>query len=343
MIKGHGDDAYQYPQIKTDFSSNICRRTDNQQALKAYLASRLDLIDHYPEPEAWSLERLIALHHGIDSACVIATNGATDAIYLVAQAFASMPCRHYPPTFSEYADASRLYGMPDANRLYGINRLYGTPDGDALHWLCTPNNPTGQVVPPDKIMEKWRQGGLLVLDQSYEDYTDQPMLSPKEAVGLGHIIQLHSMTKTYGVPGLRIGYITTERSLADRLRRFLRPWSMNALAIDAGCFLIEHELRATPDSSLRVTPDLQEARQLRRRLLAIEGLTVAPTDTNYMLCELRQGTAAQLKDALARCHGILIRDASNFPGLSPRHFRIASQSSGENAQLVALLSSWDAP
>jgi threonine-phosphate decarboxylase len=340
MIKGHGDDAYQYPLIKTDFSSNICRRTDNQQALKAHLASHLDLIDHYPEPEAWSLERLIAIHHGIDPECVIATNGATDAIYLVAQAFASMPCRHYPPTFSEYADASRLYGMPDASRLCGM------PEGDVLHWLCTPNNPTGLVVTIDEIMEKWRQGGLLVLDQSYEDYTDLPMLSPKEAIRMGRIIQLHSMTKTYGVPGLRIGYITTERSLADRLRSVLRPWSMNVLAIEAGCFLIEHEISAMPDNpprSLRAMPDLQEARLLRQRLLAIEGLIVAPTDTNFMLCELRQGTAAQLKDALARRHGILIRDASNFPGLSPRHFRIASQSPQENARLVTLLSSWLAP
>ena len=86
MIEGHGDDTYQYEGIRMNFSSNISRHPD-LAALKEHLAKRLDLIDHYPEPEGWTLESMIAKKLGIPAECVIVTNGATDAIYLVAQAF----------------------------------------------------------------------------------------------------------------------------------------------------------------------------------------------------------------------------------------------------------------
>ena len=80
MIKGHGDDAYGYQGIRSDFSSNICMPAHRHKALMAHLAGHPELIGHYPEPEAWTLEALLAERHGIDPQCVIVTNGATDAI-----------------------------------------------------------------------------------------------------------------------------------------------------------------------------------------------------------------------------------------------------------------------
>ena len=65
-----------------------------------------------------------------------------------------------------------------------------------------------------------------------------------------------------------------------------------------------------------------------------------PTDTNFMLCELSVGTAAELKDWLAKNHGILIRDASNFRTLTARHFRIAAQSKEENITLINAIRQW---
>lgn len=310
MISGHGDDLYQYDHVRMNFSSNICQHAD-LQALKAHLALCLDLIGNYPEPEAWSLERLIAQREGVPSECVVVTNGATEAIYLVAQAF---PYRYdlLEPSFSEYADALDMF--PSQTEQTAV-------------WLCNPNNPTGDVFSIDELYDMAQNHDLVVIDQSYEDYTDAPMLSVQEAVEMRKVVQLHSLTKSYGVPGLRIGYITAAAPLAAKIRKCLRPWAVNALAIEAGKFLLTH--------GSRLKPDLKEARRLARRLQATGEVCVDESHTNFMLCEIRCATAAELKDYLVREHGMLIRDASNFEGLTRRHFRVAAQTAAENDALVA--------
>ena len=315
MINGHGDDLYQYDKVQMNFSSNICQHAD-LEALKAHLASRLSLIGNYPEPEAWSLERMIACQEGIPAECVIATSGATEAIYLTAQAFRY----HYDlpwPTFSEYADALKMF-PPQCERT-GL-------------WLCNPNNPTGDVFDNSYIADAAQRHDLIVIDQSYEDYTDSPLLSVREAVKMGKVIQLHSLTKAYGIPGLRLGYITAAAPLTEQIRRYLRPWAVNALAIEAGKFLLKH--------GAKLTPDLQESKRLAQMLRRIGQITVGNSHTNFMLCEIYSHTAAELKDYLVKKHGILIRDASNFKGLTPHHFRIAAQTPAENEALVAAIQSF---
>ena len=310
MIEGHGDDSYRYGGIRTDFSSNVCPG-DAPQALTAHLASHPELVAHYPEPEAWSLERMIAERHDLDPRNVIVTNGATEAIYLIAQAFALHPVIP-TPTFSEYEDACRMAGAKRQGKMF---------------WLCNPNNPTGEVYDQSYVDHMMVRNDLLVLDQSYENYTDQYVMSPRWAARTPYSVQIHSMTKTYGVPGLRLGYITAHENLARRIRRYLRPWSVSALAIEAGKFLLGHD-------ELICKPDLAEAQRLRHQLNELQGLTVMPTQTNFMLCHIEGHRAQELKDYLAREYHMLIRDASNFRGLTPHHFRIASQTPAENAALV---------
>ena len=109
MLQGHGDDLYRFARpIRANFSSNVPGRVD-LGALKAHLQAHLDLIGHYPEPEPYTLEAALAAKHAIDPAAVCATNGATEAIYLIANAFARSHSTILQPTFSEYADACRLY------------------------------------------------------------------------------------------------------------------------------------------------------------------------------------------------------------------------------------------
>lgn len=325
MISGHGDDAYKYKGIQFDFSSNICAH-GSHQALMAYLAEQPFLLDHYPEPEAWSLERMIAERHDIKPACVIVTNGATEAIYLIAQAFRYRPVIPQP-TFSEYEDACSLF--PRSALTMDMN---GQNENTML-WLCNPNNPTGKVYDQLYVDRMMAEHELVVLDQSYEHYTDAHVMSPRWACRTTYSVQIHSMTKMYGVPGLRLGYITAHEHLTQQLRRYLRPWSVSALAIAGGKYFMQHD-------ELICQPDLKEAQRLRNQLLQLSGLTVATTQTNFMLCRLAEGTAADLKEYLANQHGILIRDASNFHDLTPQHFRIAAQSPAANDALVAAISQY---
>ena len=320
MIEGHGDDLYRYENIKMNFSSNIYNGTD-LSALEAYLSSRMAVVRSYPEPSAASLEQMIASECGINPDEVLVTSGAVDAIYLIAQVYRNEgTCRIMQPTFREYEDACRVFG-------------YQEREDGALCWLCNPNNPTGDVMATDEVLALAERHRLLIVDQSYEDYTMAALLQPADVMGRDDIILLHSMTKRYAVPGLRLGYVTASARVISRLRQQYRPWAINALSLEAGKWLVSHEAIAIKDLSSY----LAETQRLRTMLNGIEGIEAQQTQTNFFLCTIQQATAAELKECLAREHGILIRDASNFTGLTPHHFRIATQSPAENDALVTAI------
>ena len=317
MINGHGDDIYSYEGIRMNFSSNIYAHAD-LSAMEEHLSRHMEVIRSYPEPSARSLETMIAQQCGVSSDEVLVTSGATDAIYLIAQAFRDQPTfKVFHPTFSEYEDACRQFG-------------YQENDDSTLCWLCNPNNPTGEVFSVSYIEALASQHELLIIDQSYEDYTLAQMLSPKEAVRMGNVLQLHSMTKQYAIPGLRVGYVVASSRRISTLREHYRPWAVNALAVEAGKWLLNHRVRLIPD----LAAYLKETQRLQMRLNALDGITAFDTATNYFLCTIHPESAAALKSYLAHQHGILIRDASNFRGLTSHHFRIATQSPEENDALV---------
>lgn len=118
MINGHGDDAYRYTAIRANFSSNVYHWV-NHDGLNRYLSGCLSCIRSYPEPEPYALAAELAQLHGVSPEEVCVTNGATEAIYLIAQAFRGSHSAVWIPTFSEYADACRLHG----HRVEGISSL----------------------------------------------------------------------------------------------------------------------------------------------------------------------------------------------------------------------------
>ena len=329
MITGHGDDIYGYEGVRMNFSSNIYAHTDITPLVE-HLRGEMGKICNYPEPEALTLEAKIAGKEGVDAECVIVTNGATDGIYLAAEACRNLGVSHHhiiQPTFAEYEDACRNAGL--------LIQADADEDTDAV-WICNPNNPTGECIDTEGMIMLAKEYGTLIIDQSYESITLCQMMTAREAVDAGNIIQIHSMTKTCAIPGLRLGYIVTSHRYAKAIKKCMRPWSVNALAISAGHYILDNDFKAVRD----IDEYLSEAQRLRNELDAIEGVSVMPTDTNFMLCELSVGTAAELKDWLAKNHGILIRDASNFRTLTARHFRIAAQSKEENITLINAIRQW---
>ena len=143
MTEGHGDDIYRYDDIRINFSSNVYTHADLSK-LEEHLREMVGMIRNYPEPEPFSLEAVIARKYDIPTECVLVTSGATEAIYLIAQSFSlqkeSYTASILHPTFSEYEDACRIYGIPTL------------PDNDAnthsLLGLFTPNNHTASVASP---------------------------------------------------------------------------------------------------------------------------------------------------------------------------------------------------
>lgn len=334
MIEGHGDDLYKYgKKIVSNFSSNVYNRIDHS-GLYQRLNERLSTICSYPEPMPYSLESEIARRYSLTPRQVCVTNGATEAIYLIAQVFQGRISAVLGPTFSEYADACRVH-RHKVKPFYSLDAL---PEDAELVWICNPNNPTGEVRNKEdlKALVDSHPDKLFIFDQSYEYFTLKSLLGIKEAASFPNVILLHSMTKQYAIPGLRVGYFTASEGLTDDVRCRRMPWSVNSLAIEAAKYLLEEGDGISAD----IPQLLAERERLTNLLLAMGMLEIWPTDTHYMLIKLRMGKAAALKDFLAVNHGILIRDASNFEGLDERFFRIATQTPEENDKLVKAISEW---
>lgn len=333
MINGHGDDIYSYSKlIISNFSSNIYSRQD-LSALQEYLCSRINIIHSYPEPDAGSLIRLLAEQSGVIAQNICVTNGATEAIYLIAQSFAYARSSIFYPTFSEYGDACII----NKHIIQQVKSLDEISIDTGLVWLCNPNNPTGGVIDKSVLIEyiKEHPDQFIIIDQSYEHFTLEELFSVSEAVQYKNLILLHSMTKHFAIPGLRLGYITACTELIEKISKYRMPWSVNSLSIEAGKYLLNEN-----KSYIDLHAYLAETLRLMAELNVIEGLSVLPTNTHFFLCELANKRASNLKQYLIENHGILIRDASNFRGLDERYFRIATQAPRENDLLVKAIKEW---
>ncbi len=334
MLIGHGDDIYNYRDIHLNFSSNVYNHV-NHDVLKNHIINNLDKIKSYPEPEPLRLESALAEELGVSSEEVMACNGATEAIYLIAKTFHGMMSTILEPTFSEYEDACRM----NNHTISYAQKLMPDTNGSNLVWLCNPNNPTGQAIPLSSLTMCIANNPdtVFVIDSSYEAFTyGKHLLSKKLITNEPNIISIHSMTKRFAVPGLRLGYIISNKRLISELRKNRMPWSVNALAQEAGLYLIKHK----EDYELNVDSLIKERERVAKALKSTQIIEPLPSDTHILLCKLKNGTAANLKDYLAKSHGILIRDASNFHGLTDQYFRIAIQTPEEDDQLIDAIRQW---
>ena len=289
------------------------------------------IMGHYPEPEPTSLEAMIAESLGVAADTIMVTNGATEAIYLIAQLYSGWASIIPQPTFTEFEDACKLFHH--LLSYIADDELEVLPE-DRLYWLCNPNNPTGNVVNKLLITHIIRQHPryLYVVDQSYADYTLKPMIQPKDLTDCYNVMLIHSLSKKYCVPGLRLGYIFASPIIIDRLRQIRQPWTVNAMAIEAGKYLIKNNPQMIPN----LEEYLEEARRLHEKLSAIRGLMVMDTSTHFMLVNIDYGKAntQNLKRWLIENHGILIRDASNFRSLDNHCFRVTARTPEEDDLLV---------
>ena len=334
MIDGHGDDLFRYGgAVKVNFSTNIPQRVDHSGLLD-HLSRQGDIFRNYPEPAPLSVERKLAALHGLDERNVIVTNGATEAIYLLAHAWMGRRSVIIAPTFREYQDACSVFG----HTVNFVGSLEELPEGPDMVWLCNPNNPTGHVYDREALLDAVdsHKTTVFVVDQAYAAYSVKEVLTIDDVEARDNMVMLHSLTKQYMVPGLRIGYAVGSGAIMDRLRGLRMPWSVNSVAICAAHYLIDNSWQYRIDA----VPLHNEACRLVRALREM-GIEAADTDCNFILASLKRGSSAALKTWLVGHHGLLIRDASNFEGLSPRHFRIAAQSRDENNLLINAMEQWN--
>ncbi|MDR0431354.1 MAG: aminotransferase class I/II-fold pyridoxal phosphate-dependent enzyme [Tannerellaceae bacterium] len=338
MLFGHGDDFYNTQQeIRMNFSSNVWHGA-NLEKLVAHLDTQFDKISRYPEPDAGSLKRLLARRFEIAEENVVVTNGSITAFYLLAQAWGGRTSTILTPTFSEYEDACRLYKhkltfFPNNEGLAALNL-----DGQDFCWICNPNNPDGKLFSRTELLGliAANRQTTFIVDQSYVAFTTEGLLKPSDLKSNKNLALVHSISKAYNVPGLRVGYIMASHTITKVINQYLIPWSVNALAIEASKYILTHPAQFT----LPVRKWQRETAELIYQLNKLDALEVIPSSTTFFLVRLKQGTAAGLKKYLLDTHGILIRDASNFHGLDETYFRLCAQTTGENQVLTEAVKEW---
>ncbi|MCC8143491.1 MAG: histidinol-phosphate aminotransferase family protein [Tannerellaceae bacterium] len=338
MLFGHGDDFYNTTgEVKINFSSNVWHGASLDK-LKDYLVSNFNAITHYPEPDAASLRRLLTRRHEMQEENVLVTNGSVSAFYLVAQAFRGARSIIAVPSFVEYEDACRLHEhtisfFPTSDDLGNLSL-----EGQDLCWIANPNNPDGKLLHRTELLSliAANRNTIFIIDQAYKAFSTEDQLKPSDVKNNPNLILVHSISKAYKVPGLRIGYIVAPADTISELNKYIIPWSINTFAIEASKYILIHPAQFT----LPIRKWQRETAEFIYQLSKLDGLEVLPTSTTFFLVRLKKGVASELKKYLLDRYNILIRDASNFRGLDETYFRLSTQSSAENQLLVDALKEW---
>lgn len=335
MIEGHGDDTHHYEgKIAHNFSSNVYYKGCPPELMN-YLASELQTIQNYPSPSAHELNEVAATRLNVPSDQFLFTNGATEAFYLIAKVFSGQKAAIVAPTFSEYEDACKIHGV----HYQLINKSSLKSCEYDLVFICNPNNPDGNIIPTDELVTiiTGFPTTIFVIDEAYIEFTNQlPSLAP-QVKSLPNLIVVKSLTKTFAIPGLRLGYVMASDNVIKKLLDKKMPWTVNALAIKAGLQLF----RNYDQWQFNVQELIHATQRFINALSVINWLEVRPTHTSYFLVKVGKNSAAELKKYLAEEHGILVRDATNFNGLEGEYIRLATQSTASNQVLINALKAWN--
>lgn len=327
-----------------DFSASINPLGLSPQVRESII-SALDSLVHYPDSSHFDLKQALARYHGLSPANFTIANGSTEIIYHLPAMLRGNRALIVSPSFSEYVHALSQHHWkarhfilsPDDNfalEMGALKRILA--EGYDALYLCNPGNPTGKLYPLDVIEQVYSlclaSGTFLVLDEAFMDFCEEA--SAKQFIVKGDKgIILRSMTKFFGIPGLRLGYAMACDNLAERLDAMGGPWSVNTLALAAGTAALDDSKHN------RQTIDFihEERRNLSEQLSRLPMLKVYPSSANYLLVEISNGlTAKVLKERLLQLR-ILIRDCATFTGLSPGFFRVAIRTKEENERLLECL------
>jgi len=327
-LRLHGDAMV--PPGAEDFAVNV--QPGPPPELRAELQAELGRLDAYPdETEAAAAA---AARHGRSPEEVVLTNGAAEAFWLVAAALRPRRAVCVHPSFTEPEAALRAHGRPVERvmRRAGDFALEpeAVPEAADLVVVGNPNNPTGTLDPPALIERLARPGRALVVDEAFMEFVPGEPASLARRGDLPGLVVVRSLTKLWGIAGLRAGYLLAPARLAERLRDVRPPWSANALALAA--------VRACcgqAGAAFRAAEAVGIARErLRADLAALGDVRVWPSAANFLLARVPDGPAVHAR-LLER--GLAVRPCHTFPGLSADHLRVTVRHPDANRRLVAAL------
>jgi histidinol-phosphate aminotransferase len=294
-------------------------------------------IEDYPDSESTELLAVLSKVLHLPTENLVAGSGSTELIRLAAAAYLGKGDRVIipQPAYGDYelacnildAAVTRTESTRDNGFKIDIGGLVESISREPPRaiFICNPNNPTGQYLDRGEIEQilSAAPGTLLVLDEAYIAFTDEPWDSLR-LINRGNLVILRSMTKDFALAGLRLGYAIADRSIISVVKKVKAPWNVSSVAQTAGIFALNHR-DYLEDCRIR----LKRARQILIQGLEELGLKPLPSRTLFFLVEI--GDAAGLRQALYQ-KGLLVRDCASF-GL-PGYIRLATRSEGDCKRLL---------
>ena len=312
-------------------------------SVKTTLKKNLNSIQNYPDFNSTKLISSLKKYTGLPISNLIVGNGAIEIIYNFSFAFLSKKTKVLIPipTFQEYETVAKLN---DCKILYfktmnlskNVDLFISQIPRNGCVFLCNPNNPTGKLLSKKQlnlIIQKAKKlSSIVFVDECFIELVPES----NESIILyvkkyDNLFVLRSLTKSFGLPGIRIGYAAASKQLIEILQKIKIPWSVNSLAQDAANIAIKNNFHLKK-SKLIIKKELI---YLKNKISQLDGFECNDSSTNFILIKTKYDST-KLQQKLLK-HKILIRDCKNFRGLDNQYFRIAVKSHKDNIKLVKAL------
>ena len=320
-----------------DFSVNL--NPLGPPGLNKVLARACKTITSYPDNRYQGFKKAAAESLNVKPENIVPGNGSSELIRLFAETVIEPGDKVIIPfpTFSEYEFQCRIFGAEIEYINYNnITEL--EPDNYKAVFLCNPNNPTGNLLKREDVLKLARRCNdsevFLVVDEAFIELSDPKESIAGFAASNDFVVVLRSLTKTYAIPGLRIGFAVASNNFAKLLNNIRLTWNLNSVAVSAS-----EKLLINNSGYLNRSLELinKERKWLDSRLNSIRGFKTYPSNANFILVDIKEFmiNSSDLTERMLR-NGIIIRDCTSF-GLE-NHIRVAVRKRNENKKLIKAFS-----
>lgn len=328
-LREHGDT--QVPAGCLDLAVNVLHGPPGWLADR--LAARMGDLAAYPDPGP-ARAAAAARHQRPPGECLL-LGGAAEGLHLLARVLRPRLAACVHPSFTEAEAALRLAGTPivrvhrQPSAAWRLDPA-AVPRAADLVVVGRPDSPTGVADAPAVIAGLCRPGRTVVVDEAFAEFLDDPSgLAGRR--DLDGVVAVRSLTKLWGLAGLRVGYLVGPASLVARLGEARQPWPVSTLACEAVVALAAAET----ERAARASRVAAEREYLHAALAAIPGVDAWPGAANFLL--LRTGRRDLRERLLDR--GIAVRRGGTFPGLDDRYVRVAVRDRAASDRLAAAVAS----
>jgi histidinol-phosphate aminotransferase len=301
-------------------------------------------LNRYPDPQPRGLVETLAELYGSTADRLLVTRGSDEAIDLLTRAF----CRAgqdavlvSPPTFGMYAVCARIQGatviespLPADGALDADTLLAAVTEATKLVYVCSPNNPTGNLVDLatiERIARALQGRAVLVVDEAYLEFS-----GTRSAVGLvdtyDNLAVLRTLSKAWSLAGARVGTLVAREEVVALLRRIIPPYPLPSPCVDAALGALSYEGRRVQRHHVHEV--LNERARMAVELAKQPGVrAVLPSHANFLAVRF-DDAAGTYRRLLAA--GVVVRDITKYPGLGDA-LRITIGTGNENDRVLAVL------